>query len=62
MGEQGAESVHAAINNIKRAYTNIPDRVKRLKCILDEHHSGQVCPILPHEVLEKKKRKLSEDS
>ena len=31
MGEQGAESIHAAINNITPAYLNIPDKVKRLK-------------------------------
>ena len=61
MGEQGAETVHAAINSIKRAYTNIPDRLRRLKCILDEHHR-QVCPILANEEPEKKKRKLSKDT
>ena len=45
MGEQGAESIHAAINSINPAYVNIPDRVQRLKCVLQEHHR-QVCPVL----------------
>ena len=44
-GEQGAESIHASINGIKRAYANMPDRVKRLHCILLEHHR-HVCPVL----------------
>lgn len=45
MGEQGAESIHAAINGIKPAYLNMPNKVERLKCVLLEHHR-QVCPIL----------------
>ena len=57
MGEQGAESIHAAIN---KAYTNIPDTTKRLNCILQEHHR-QVCPILQNEVPDIKRRKLDKD-
>ena len=30
MGEQGAESVHTSINQIERAYLNIPNTVDRL--------------------------------
>jgi hypothetical protein len=58
MGEQGAESIHAAINSIKKAYTNIPDRVKNLECILNEHHR-QVCPTLAIEKPVIKKRKFT---
>lgn len=60
MGEQGAESIHAAINAITPAYVNIPDRVHRLKCILQEHHR-QVCPILKLCQPVPKKRKKNED-
>ena len=45
MGEQGAESIHAAINNITPSYLNIPDRVARLRGVMLEHHR-QVCPEL----------------
>lgn len=45
MGEQGAESIHAAFNALKPTYTNIPDEVEKVKCMLTEHHR-QVCPIL----------------
>ena len=45
MAEQGAESIHSTINNITRAYANIPDKVERLKCIIQEHHR-QICPTL----------------
>ena len=34
MGEQGAESIHAAVNAITRAYTSIPDKVSQVQCIL----------------------------
>jgi len=57
MGEQGAESIHAAINGINRSYSNIPDKVKRLKCILDEHHR-RVCPILVEQQPPIQKRNL----
>lgn len=58
MGEQGAESIHAAVNSIKKAYTNIPDKVSQLECILLEHHR-QVCPTLVKQQPEIKRRKLS---
>ena len=60
MGEQGAESIHAAINNITPAFLNIPDRVKRLKCVLMEHHR-QVCPLLSQCIPAVKKRKGRKD-
>ena len=37
------ESIHASINGVQRAYTNMPDSVKRLECKLKEHHR-HVCP------------------
>lgn len=61
MGEQGAESIHAQINSIKKAYTNMPDKVSRLECILREHHR-QVCPILQKQNPKIKRRKLSKDA
>ena len=61
MGEQGAESIHASINSIKKAYSNIPDKVSRLECILREHHR-QVCPTLTMQQPIVKKRKLSEET
>ncbi len=60
MGEQGAESIHASINTISRAYSNIPDKVQRLECILKEHHR-HVCPTLAAQQPVKKKRKLLKD-
>lgn len=43
LGEQGAESIHARFNSIRCNYTNMPNRVQRLECILKEH-LNQVCP------------------
>ena len=57
MGEQGAESIHAAINNIMPSYINIADRVQRLRGIMLEHHR-QVCPELVSCQPEAKRRKL----
>ncbi len=45
LGEQGAESIHAAINRITPSYTNMPDKVERLRGVMIEHHR-QVCPDL----------------
>ena len=56
MGEQGAGSIHASINGIKRAYCSIPDRLKQLLCILDEHHR-HACPLLTKEKPKCKERK-----
>ena len=38
MGEQGAESLHAAFNSTERVYCNMNDRVERLKAVLQNHH------------------------
>ena len=38
LGEQGAESIHAYFNSLKRTYCGIPDKLKRLKQIMTEHH------------------------
>ena len=43
LGEQGADSIHARFNNIRRNYTNMPNTVTRLEAILKKHLS-QVCP------------------
>ena len=59
MGEQGAESIHASINGIKRAYANIRDRIQNLLSVLEEHHR-HVCPILKGQQPEKKKRKFKD--
>ncbi len=45
LGEQGAESIHAAINRITPSYVNMPDKVERLRGVMREHHR-QVCPDL----------------
>ena len=37
LGEQGAESIHAYFNGLRRTYAGIPDRVKRLKHMMAEH-------------------------
>ena len=38
MGEQGAESLHAIFNSTERTYSNMRDRVERLKVVLQNHH------------------------
>ena len=37
IGEQGAESIHAQFNALKRTYQPIPNAVERLRCIIKEH-------------------------
>ena len=44
-GEQGAESIHAAYNNLKRVYANVHDREEQLRLVTQEHHR-RVCPLL----------------
>lgn len=58
MGEQGAESIHAYFNSLKRTFQGIPDRVKRLKQMMHEH----LIHIAPSNIAAKpaiKKRKKS---
>ena len=43
LGEQGAESIHARFNSIRRSYSNMPSRVQQLECVLKEHYN-QICP------------------
>ena len=43
LGEQGAESIHARFNSIRKNYSNMPNSVTRLEAILKEFLS-QVCP------------------
>ena len=37
LGEQGAESIHARFNSLRRNFANMPNPVQRLKSILNEH-------------------------
>ena len=37
MGEQGAESIHARFNSLKRTYQTMPDGVQRLHHIMQMH-------------------------
>ena len=43
LGEQGAESIHARFNAIKKNYSNMPNSVQRLECMMTEHFR-QTCP------------------
>lgn len=43
LGEQGAESVHARFNTIRRNFVNMRNRAQRLEAIVREHHT-QICP------------------
>ena len=57
-GEQGAESLHASFNKIGESYVAIPDAVKRLQCVMREHHL-QVSPtMLAQQPAVKKRRTL----
>ena len=38
LGEQGAESIHAYFNSLKRTYSGIPDSLQRLKQMMVEYH------------------------
>ena len=37
LGEQGAESIHARFNSLRRTYSTIPNPVSRLEAMLKEH-------------------------
>ena len=57
-GEQGAESLHASFNKIGESYVAIHDAVKRLQCVVREHHL-QVSPtMLAQQPAVKKRRTL----
>ena len=43
LGEQGAESIHARFNEIKKNFSNMPNSVQRFECVLKEHFR-QICP------------------
>ena len=62
MGEQGAESIHASINGIKRTYSGIPRPVDRLLSVMKEHHlrvEPQNIYLQPQ--VQRKKRKAEEE-
>ena len=42
LGEQGMEGIHARFINLERTYSNMSNRIERLKCIVGEHWR-QVC-------------------
>ena len=44
MGEQGAESIHAKFNTLKRTYSGVRNPIAQLKSILQEHYLN----ISPH--------------
>lgn len=58
LGEQGAESIHARFNSIRCNYTNMPNPVERLECIMREHFN-QLCPENIVRLPEIKKRKMN---
>ena len=37
MGEQGVESIHNRFNVLERTYSNMPNKVNRLKCMVADH-------------------------
>lgn len=37
LGEQGAESIHARFNSIRKNYDKMPNRVNRLEAMMKEH-------------------------
>ena len=43
LGEQGAESIHTAFNQLARTYANMPNGMERLKSMVTEHYR-QICP------------------
>ena len=64
MGEQGAESLHAAFNNTERAYKNMKDNVDRL-CVVLENHHFRILPSnesLQPPLLKKRKKKEMEEA
>jgi len=56
MGEQGAESIHAKFNSLKRTYCGIRSPLDKLKCIMKEHYLN-VSPRLSAAVPPVEKRK-----
>ena len=38
LDEQGAESIHAKFNTLKGTYRTMPDKVKRLKHLMEAHY------------------------
>lgn len=56
MGEQGAESIHAYFNMLKRTFQGIRDPVQRLERIMTEHYAPANIAAKP---TIKKRKKLS---
>ena len=61
LGEQGAESIRASFNSIKRLYVSIPNKVDRLLRVTQEHllridpENRYLAPQLPKQVYIEKK-------
>ena len=62
LGEQGAESIHARFNSIRRNYSNMANRVKQLEFVMRDHFN-QVCPdnIVRKPLPAKRKKKNTDD-
>ena len=61
MGEQGAESIHRHINEMKPMFSHMKDPVKRLKCLLNGHLL-KTSPINIAQRPEIKRRKKTSDN
>ena len=58
MGEQGAEAIHAQFNSLMRTYSCVPNKVERLKRVMQEHYlnfSPQLQSLRPPQAKRKKK-------
>ena len=61
MGEQGAESIHAFFNSLKKTHSGTPNPVKKLKQMMTDH----LLHVAPANVAEKppiKKRSRTQSS
>lgn len=56
MGEQGAESIHAKFNSLKRTYSSIRNPLDKLKSIMREHYLN-IAPSMSAAVPPVEKRK-----
>ena len=57
MGEQGAESIHAYFNTLTCTYHSIPDKVERLRQMMNEHFRHSAPSMVAVQPPKKKRRK-----
>ena len=50
LDEQGAESIHAKFNSLKDNFRSMPDKLKRLKQLMQEHYL-HTRVVSPHDVV-----------